>query len=70
MGTSAVADLLERHRNGRTQVEYARDLGISQSQLSKLLSGKPVFGRKTAARIAARVPDLRDALTAVLLEVA
>jgi transcriptional regulator with XRE-family HTH domain len=54
-----LADELKNRMGERTQVEFAEALGIAQSTLSELLSGKRVPGlNRTAAAVVAAFPEL------------
>ena len=69
MGKSAlVASVLRDRMRGRTQVSFSTELGVSQSTLSRILTGKRPAGTKAARRIAAVYPELGDLLGAAALE--
>lgn len=58
--------LLQRQGN-KTQVEFARDLGMTQSTLSMFYSGERRLGPLSARRIARIYPDLEPAVVDYLL---
>lgn len=61
-------DLLRFKMGTRRQRDFARELGVSQSMVSRVLSGERVFGARLIARIAAVYPDLRQPLAEALLD--
>ena len=56
---TTLASELEKRRAGRTQMDFAAFLGISQGRLSEILAGKAIPGlSKTAAAIIEHYPEL------------
>lgn len=54
-----LAEELQDRMGDQTQIEFAEKLGIAQSTLSEILSGKKVPGlNKTASAIAQAYPEL------------
>lgn len=62
-----VPSLLRLRMGGRTQRDFAADLGISEALLSRVLRGERVFGRRSAGLIAAKFPEMRGLLAEALV---
>jgi len=57
--------ILKQIENGKTLIGFARELGLSHSTLSHILSGRREAGAKTI-RALIRHPDTRDATLSFL----
>lgn len=64
--TQRFTTALRARRNGRTQAEMARHLGLDEASMSRYLRGRRP-SRDNARRIAAVYPELADVLTLLLL---
>lgn len=60
-------DKLKKLQGDKSQQEFASDLGIDQSVLSRLYSGEIGVGKKTAKAICEKHPELREDVAAFLL---
>jgi transcriptional regulator with XRE-family HTH domain len=66
-----MSDLLEAIRTAKgseTQVRFARRLGVSQTELSRVLKGERSVGPKIARAIVREFPELRDSVASALLQ--
>lgn len=58
---------LKAIQGDRSQLTFAREIGIDQSVLSRLYSGDIGLGVKTARMLWQHVPELRDDIASFLL---
>ncbi len=63
----AIAERLTEVAGDMTQGQLAKEIGISQSQLSRLLNGKTTLTLRAARRICKRFPSLSADIQAFLL---
>ena len=64
--SQTLIDLLEQLRGGKTQVEWAAELGVSQSVVSDWLAGHVVPKRTGAEALLKRYPAHREDLVRLL----
>lgn len=62
-----VPTVLRLRMGARSQRAFARELGISESLLSRVLRGQRVLGPRAAGLVAARYPELRGPLGQAML---
>jgi len=63
----SLIESLKEKQGDKTQVEFARELGISQSVLSRIYRSERRIGRRVAAKIAERFPLMAFDLAGFLL---
>lgn len=63
-----VATLLRDRMGAASQREFAREVGVSEAVMSRLLRGKYRLGRSAAGRITAAFPEIRPWLALAVLE--
>lgn len=63
----SLVDRLKERQGDKTQMQFATELGITQSALSRIYSKDRRIGPRVAGRIRARFPELSFEIAAFLL---
>lgn len=62
-----IQDRLRELQGEKTQSEFAAEIGIDQSTLSRLMRGEIALGRRTAQMLCRRFPELSLEIASFLL---